>query len=140
MSTADKWADPHAVGGGTVKSKEPERKEIAKLMEDYIAKHGPIETAPITSGEESDKRIRRKMGDALTIKRQKGGKTVTTKMTTSQKEALELLRSGVCTVAAIAKKQKTSHSNVKYSLARLVANGYAERVGNSEYKALDLDG
>ena len=43
MSTADKWADPKAVGGGTVQSKAAERAKLAKLMDDYIAKNGPIE-------------------------------------------------------------------------------------------------
>jgi len=92
MSTADKWADPCAVGGGTVQSKAKERTELAKKMAEYIEKNGPIETTPIivrepqkTLIQNSDKKKSRRALTAL------------------QQKTLNLLRQGYKSINEISK-------------------------------------
>ena len=139
MSTADQWADAHKYGGGTVQSKAPEREQLQKQMAEYEAKNGPVETSPITSYESSRKRVRRKMGDNLSITRNKGGKTTVTKMTLLQIKTLELLQDSEMTSGEIASALKTTKHNIQYTVGRLVANGYLENVGGGKYRAVDVN-
>lgn len=46
MSTADKWADPRAVGGGTVQSKAKERTELAKKWPSISRKTARLKPPP----------------------------------------------------------------------------------------------
>jgi biotin operon repressor len=57
MSTADKWADPRAVGGGTVQSKQAERSELARQMAEFEKRQGPVKETPIIVRDSKPNRI-----------------------------------------------------------------------------------
>lgn len=125
MSTAYKWADPRAVGGGTVQSKAKERTELAKKMAEYIEKNGPIETTPTivrepqkTLIQNSDKKKSRRALTAL------------------QQKTLNLLRQGYKSINEISKEIGTSNGNIAYTMDRLRERGLAEKIEKGNYRAV----
>ncbi|MCP4232279.1 MAG: MarR family transcriptional regulator, partial [Aestuariibacter sp.] len=124
--SADDWATIKTCG--TVQSQQALRAEIAADMQAWEAEHGAVKTSPITTYDKGLKRLRRAMGDNLSVKRDSKGNLNTVKLTLLQRKVLLALKKGHHTTPQISKYCKTATSNIKYTLSRLVVNGYIERV------------
>lgn len=122
MSTADKWADPRAVGGGTVQSKQAEREELARQMAEFEKRKGPVKETPIVVRDSMPKRI------------SKNAKKKP--LTPLQEKTLKLLREGVTSINKISKAIGTSNGNISYSIDRLIERGLAEKIEKGNYRAV----
>lgn len=127
---SDEWADPHKAGG-TVQSKEAERSELAKKMEEFIAKNGPVETAPISSPDESEKRISK-------VIRKKTGITAGCNLKSPKVRAvLSIIRQGTTSPTEIAQRASMSPENISYYLKKLVDGGHIKRVEIGHYEVVE---
>lgn len=123
MSTADKWADSHAVGGGTVQSKQAEREELARQMAEFEKRQGPVKETPIIVRDSKPNRI--------------SNNAKKKPLTPLQEKTLKLLREGVTSINKISKAIGTSNGNISYSIDRLIERGLAEKIEKGHYEAVE---
>ena len=132
----DEWAVVKTKN--TPRSREALRLKLARDIAIFEAKRGPTKTTEITSAAEAIKRIKRASGDQMPFKLNPDGQPGGSKLSPIQQQAIEAIRSGKNTVAAIANHCGVSKASMQFTLGRLVRNVYLERLKDGTYKAVDL--